>query len=227
MVRLRDANPFQEPSSLTAPLSHALEEHNVSLPPDQVRLVARYCELLWDWNSKLNLTRHTDFDTFVARDVVDSVQLAKHIAADETVLDVGSGGGVPGMMLAILRPDLKITLSESMQKKAVALTDMAAQLELPCQVVAQRAERVLEKKPFDVVTARAVGSMAKVLRWFRPHWDSIGRLLLIKGPRWVDERKEARHKGLLNAMELRKLHGYTMSGTNSESVILSVFKSKT
>ena len=63
---------------------------------DQVAQIDRYCALLWDWNSKLNLTRHTDFDTFVSRDVVDSLELAKLLSANEEVLDVGSGGGVPG-----------------------------------------------------------------------------------------------------------------------------------
>jgi len=67
--------------------------------------------------------------------------------------------------------------------------------------------------------------MAKVLGWFQPHWSSIGRLLMIKGPRWVQERKEARHLGLLKSLELRRLRTYPMPGTESESVILVLKKS--
>jgi 16S rRNA (guanine527-N7)-methyltransferase len=67
-----------------------------------------------------------------------------------------------------------------------------------------------------------VAKLRKLLEWFRPHWPSIGRLLLIKGPAWVEERGEARHYGLMHALSLRKLAAYPLPGTDSESVILQI-----
>jgi 16S rRNA (guanine527-N7)-methyltransferase len=64
--------------------------------------------------------------------------------------------------------------------------------------------------------------MTKILRWLAPHWDSFDRLLLIKGPAWVEERQEARHEGLFRNLELRKLADYPLAGTESESVVLSI-----
>src|SRR5690349_13280863 len=99
-------------------LGAALARHRLELPAKQLPLVDKYCHLLWEWNEKINLTRHTDFERFVSRDVTDTVQLATLIHPGEEVLEIGSGGGVPGLLLAILRPDLTVTLTESVGKKA-------------------------------------------------------------------------------------------------------------
>ena len=74
----------------------------------------------------MNLTRHTTLEKFVGRDVVDSYQLGKLLEQGERVLDVGTGGGVPGVVLAILRPDLSVSLCESTQKKARAVEAIVA-----------------------------------------------------------------------------------------------------
>lgn len=206
-----------------ASLPDALVRYGIDLPAAQVEQLEAYCRLLWEWNEKLNLTRHTDFEKFVSRDLVDTLELSKLLAAGETVLDVGSGGGVPGIVLAIVRPDLVVSLAESVGKKAQVLDDLAAQLKLPVKVFHARAEHVLADFPFDSLVARAVGPLWKMLHWFGPHWSSIGRLLAIKGPNWTAERGEARHRGYLKGLELRCAATYPMPGTASESVILQLW----
>ena len=116
-------------------LSAALARHQIELPAAQVALLQRYCELLWDWNAKINLTRHTDYEKFVARDLVDSLAFAQFWQPKEKVLDVGTGGGVPGVVLAIVRDDLKVSLSESVGKKARAVADIVERLGLPTPVL--------------------------------------------------------------------------------------------
>ena len=200
-----------------------LAEHQIALDGSVVARLNRYCDLLWDWNQKLNLTRHTSFEKFVARDLIDSLQLSELIEPGERVLDLGSGGGVPGIVLAILRPDLDVSLCESVMKKADALTAICHDLQLDLPVYPQRVEQVLAEQRFDVVTARAVGTLSKMLKWLEPHWGSIGRLLAFKGPRWVAERGEARHLGYLAKLQLRQAAQYDMPGTNSKSVILKIW----
>src|SRR5215813_6420855 len=105
----------------TDEMSAALERHGIELPAAQIAALEKYAGRLWDWNEKLNLTRHTTFEKFVARDVVDSLELAKLLELNERVLDVGTGGGVPGAVIAILRPDVKVAMCESVAKKAKAV----------------------------------------------------------------------------------------------------------
>ena len=204
-------------------LEAALARHQIELPPDRVALLDRYARLLWDWNEKLNLTRHTDYEKFVSRDVVDTRHLAQLLHAGELVLDVGSGGGVPGLLLAILRPDLQVHLAEATGKKARVLENMIQELGLKTKVFATRAEMQLAERKYDAVMVRAVGPLAELLTWFKPHWSHIGRLLIVKGPKWVSERGEARHRGLMQGLELRKAAEYPLPGTPSQSVVLKIW----
>jgi 16S rRNA (guanine527-N7)-methyltransferase len=212
--------PPPAPSNDT--MAQALARHHIELPDDQQQLLDRYAKLLWDWNEKINLTRHTTFEKFVSRDLVDTLWLAKFIDAGDRVLDVGTGGGVPGIVLAIIRPDLEVTLSDSVQKKARVAADIVQQLEIPIQVHAGAAQDLLKTKHFDTLVARAVAPLPKLLGWFDLHWDAFSQLLVIKGPAWVEERAEARHRGLFKSLELRKLGEYPLPDTDSRSVVLGI-----
>lgn len=200
--------------------------HQVSVTDEQAGRLAHYCQVLWDWNSRLNLTRHTDWDLFVTRDLIDTIELSRHVPQGANVLDVGSGGGVPGIVLAILRPDVKIALCESTGKKATALQAMIKALRLPILVHADRAETILKKRRFDVITVRAVGSISKLLTWFSPVMKSVGQLLLIKGPRWTEESEEAESKGLWNRLEMKSMAEWSTPGRDGMSVLLKIVKVK-
>jgi 16S rRNA (guanine527-N7)-methyltransferase len=211
-------------SSAPGTLADALARHKIELPAQQAALVEKYARALWDWNEKINLTRHTDFEKFVSRDLADTIQLARLLHPEEEVLDVGTGGGVPGLLLAILRPDLTVHLSDSVQKKAKVVEAIARDLKLAnVTVFSTRAEEQLKETRYDAVVSRAVGSLDKILTWFRPHWAYIGRLLLIKGPKWTEEHNEAKRLGLMKKLELRVASEFPLAGTESKSVILKIW----
>lgn len=202
-------------------LTRELNERGIAVEPSQIELLDRYRAALWRWNEQINLTRHTTLEKFVDRDVVDSWELTKLIAKNRRVLDLGAGGGVPGVVMAILRPDLRLTLAESTQKKARVLQSIVSELGLPIEVFAVRAEELLGLRTFDTVVARAVAPMSKILTWLAPRWNAFDELLLIKGKAWVEERAEARQRGLLRPLELRKAAAYPIPGDPpGESVIL-------
>jgi 16S rRNA (guanine527-N7)-methyltransferase len=209
-------------TSDTDNMAAAISRHGIELPEPQIARLQRYCQALWQWNEKLNLTRHTDYEKFVARDLVDSLAFADALQPGERVLDVGTGGGVPGVVLAVVRDDLRVVLCESVGKKARAVADIVGQLGLEVPVVHGRAEDVLADQRFNSLVARAVARLKKVLIWLKPHWTSFDRLLLIKGPSWADERGEARHHGLLQGLALRKLAAYPLPNAQGESVLLQV-----
>lgn len=206
-------------TSLTA----ALEKYEIGLPRDRVELLERYAEALWEINRSLNLTRHTNFEKFATRDIVDCTELAQLLSDGESVLDLGTGGGVPGVILSILRPQLRVELCDSVAKKARATRAIVEGLGLTVPVHHARGEDLLATKAFDAVVVRAVAPLAKLLRWCAPCWPHIGRLLVTKGTRWPEERGEARHRGLLKNLELRRAAVYPTPGTGAENVILKIW----
>ena len=203
-------------------LAAALARHSLELPADQLAHLDRYRELLWEENEHLNLTRHTTFEKFVARDVVDSLALVRLLDIGEVVLDLGTGGGVPGVILAIVRPDLQVVACDSVAKRAHATDRIVSNLEIDISIVHASAQSLLASRRFDTIVARAVAPLRKMLTWLEPHWDAFGQLLLIKGKNWVEERGEARHLGLLQDLQLRRLNVYETPGTGAENVVLGI-----
>lgn len=210
----------------TQQLMSVIHSHGLNVPEHQAIQLARYCRLLWEWNDRLNLTRHTDWELFVTRDLLDTQKLAEHLPQGAKVLDVGSGGGVPGIPLAILRPDLSVSLCESIGKKANALQAIVKELKLSVPVYADRAETILKKHRFQFVTARAVASISKMIVWFGPVWGAVGQLLLIKGRRWTEEYNDAEAEGLWKRRTLENIASWATPGRDGESVLLRISKAK-
>jgi 16S rRNA (guanine527-N7)-methyltransferase len=200
----------------------AIARHGIEVDDDQIELLDRYARALWAWNEQLNLTRHTDYEKFISRDVVDSQWLERFLDSAERVLDVGTGGGVPGIVLAILRPDLDVSLCESVAKKARAVEDIVKQLGIPVRVHHARAEELLSGNEYDTLVVRAVAPLDKLLAWFKPHWGAFQRLLVLKGPAWIAERAAAEEKKLLRGLRINTLATYPLPGTTSESVVLEI-----
>lgn len=221
--------PPESPPELPSPsypgdtLPAALARHGLALPPEQVELLDRYCRLLWEWNEKINLTRHTDYEKFVSRDLVDSLQLARFLNPGEEVLDVGTGGGVPGVVLAIVRPDLRVSLCDSVAKKIKVVDEIAKALGLEIPTYPFRVDEVLEDTRYDVLVVRAVGPLWKLLTWFKHHWPSMRRLLVIKGPQWQEDVNEVKRRGMVRDLELKAAAHYDMPGTGSQSVIIKIW----
>jgi 16S rRNA (guanine527-N7)-methyltransferase len=196
--------------------SAALEAHSIELEPSAAETLQRYAKLLWQWNEQLNLTRHTTWERFVGRDLRDCLQLSPLLRPGEEVLDLGSGNGIPGIPLAILRPDVEVSLAESVAKRANALAEIVAELDLPVPVYAARGEDLFEDFRFSTVVCRAVGSISKLCRWMAPHWINVDRMLLIKGPKWMEERGEARHQGLMQDLQLRRVAAYPLGDDDDQ-----------
>lgn len=215
--------PEPEIDNATDSLAAALARQQLEVAPETAAVLERFAGLLWDWNAKLNLTRHTTWEKFVSRDVVDAHRLNALIQPGETVLDVGTGGGVPGVVMAILRPDLQMTVCDPVGKKARAVEDIVQQLQLPITVAAQRGEKLIQQERFDVLVVRAVAPLWELLSWFNQVQAGVGRMLILKGPKWLAERNEARHRGYLKPWELRKAGSFPIPGTEAESVILKLW----
>jgi 16S rRNA (guanine527-N7)-methyltransferase len=142
-----------------------------------------------------NLVSKRARDELRSRHVPECVALAAMLPrGEQRVLDVGSGGGFPGIVLAIVRPELEIHLLDSTEKKAGFLEGVGRELRLPIVVHRGRAE-ALAKPPlvdtFDVVTARAVAPLDRLIGWTIPFLRVGGLLYAVKGERWQDELASA------------------------------------
>jgi 16S rRNA (guanine527-N7)-methyltransferase len=194
-LSLPPATPLAVPGDFDA----ALAGIGVTLPQTAIARVADYLGLLRAMNEHVNLTAITEPDAMWTRHALDAltiVPLLEKLPAGGALADVGSGGGVPGIILAIARPDLRVTLIEATEKKAAFLVAVAAALQLEnVAVEAARAEdltRGAHARAFDVVTARAVAKVRALLPWTFPFVKPRGRLIFVKGERAPIELADAR-----------------------------------
>jgi 16S rRNA (guanine527-N7)-methyltransferase len=123
-----------------------------------------YLHLLLRWNSRLNLTAVREPSGIIHRHLVECIQCAQSLPPAATLLDFGSGAGLPGIPIAIVRPDIRVTLGESQGKKAAFLQEAVRVLSLPSEIYDGRIENMPPSRVFDVVTLRAVDKMAEACR---------------------------------------------------------------
>jgi 16S rRNA (guanine527-N7)-methyltransferase len=165
---------------------------NLTLSEPQHAQLSRYLDVLLAANLRMNLTRISDRAAAEVQHVGDSLTLLPHLPPGAIrVVDVGSGGGVPGIPLAIVRPDARFMLVESTKKKAAFLKDAVAQLGLSNVSVSEwRAEdvgRSNSRETFDVAVARAVATLDWLAEWCLPLVKKGGKLLAMKGARVAEE----------------------------------------
>ncbi|MHC4446963.1 MAG: 16S rRNA (guanine(527)-N(7))-methyltransferase RsmG [Planctomycetota bacterium] len=184
------------------------EAYGIAFDPGDLDRLGLYLALLLDANTRFNLTAVTDPDEAWMKHVFDSLTLLGPLtaAAAKWVIDVGSGGGLPGIPLAIALPHVKVTLLEATGKKARFLEEAAGTLGLDnVTVINERAEvagqdRERHREHYDVAVARAVGSLAVLLELAMPLVKVGGWVMVIKGKKAKLELERA-------AQAIRLLHG--------------------
>jgi 16S rRNA (guanine527-N7)-methyltransferase len=218
--------PLPSPPPLEAPADFRarVEALGVTLEDAQLHTLGDYLARLLAMNEQLNLTAIREPGEAWTRHALDALSLVPHLAdlpAGASVLDVGSGGGVPGIPLAIARPDLRVTLLDATAKKVAFLEAVTGALGLAnVTTVAGRAEALLLDRAatFDAVTARAVAKLAALLPWTAPFARAGGRVLLIKGERAEQELTEAARV----LKKLRCVHERTTVTSTGRVVVLRV-----
>jgi 16S rRNA (guanine527-N7)-methyltransferase len=178
-------------------LWHSLaQKAGLTLNPGQIAQLDSYLDLLLAANQRMNLTRITDRGDAEVLHIGDALTLLPHLPPQShRVADVGAGGGVPGIVLAIVRPDIHVTLIEATRKKADFLREAATGLKLAnIAVEPVRAEliaRSSQRESFDVAVARAVALLPILVEWLLPLVRIGGYALAMKGPKAIEELKQA------------------------------------
>ena len=172
--------------AISEQIHRGLLELGIDTPKDSVRKLASYLGLLAKWNRVYNLTAVRDENAMVSQHLLDSLAVLPYFDADLTgihsLVDVGSGGGLPGIPLAIARPQLKVELIEANQKKASFLQQAKIELKLDnVSIHCGRVEAFKAESPFDVVISRAFSSLADFVRVAAHLLAPQGRLWAMKG----------------------------------------------
>jgi 16S rRNA (guanine527-N7)-methyltransferase len=171
----------------TAPPPSASDVFGQRLPSAE-----RYVDLLATRGSELGLMGPREIPRIWDRHILNCAVIHPAIAAGCALADVGSGAGLPGVVLAIARPDLTVTLVEAMKRRTDFLTEVVAQLGLPnVSVRRARAEELADELAVEVVTARAVAPLERLARWTFPLLSTGGQLLALKGQTATDELTRA------------------------------------
>ena len=170
----------------TALLIDGARTFDIELKPDQIRLFADHARELMRWNKTFNITAITDPRDIALKHYLDSLPAARHIPPDATLLDIGSGGGFPGIPLKILMPALTVTLIDASRKKVNFLKHVIRTLKLEhTEAIHGRVEHLANdpccRQRFDAIISRALSALPAYIRLAQPLLAAGGMIIALKG----------------------------------------------
>jgi 16S rRNA (guanine527-N7)-methyltransferase len=169
-------------NALAQVLADGVREMQLDLNDDQQGKLMDYLALMAKWNAVYNLTSLRDPMQMVTHHLLDSLAAVPAFAQARNVLDVGAGGGLPGIVLAIARPDMNVSLVDTVHKKTAFLTQVKAELSLSnVTVYTARVEQLEVPAKFDVITSRAFADLSDFVNWSGHLLEEGGQFIALKG----------------------------------------------
>ncbi|MBK9794091.1 MAG: 16S rRNA (guanine(527)-N(7))-methyltransferase RsmG [Sphingobacteriales bacterium] len=179
-----------------------IQKYFPDISVEQLKQLEQLLPLYTEWNEKINVISRKDVDNFYERHVLHSLSIAKVISFQkgETVLDIGTGGGFPGIPLAIFFPETKFILTDSIAKKITVVKEIAGALQLKnITAVVERAENI--KEDVDYVVTRAVAKMSDLIFWSKNKHPK--KIIALKGGDLKEELQHIRKN--IRIVELKEL----------------------
>ncbi|MGH8856005.1 MAG: 16S rRNA (guanine(527)-N(7))-methyltransferase RsmG [Telluria sp.] len=181
---------FFDRAALAQVLGEGVREMNLDLTPAQQDQLLDYLALMNKWNSVYNLTSLRDPMQMVTHHLLDSLAAVPAFAGAHNVLDVGAGGGLPGIVLAIARPDMKVSMIDTVHKKTAFLKQVKAELELANVTVhTMKVQDLQVSDKFDVITSRAFADLSDFLEWSGHLLAEGGKFIALKGTAPPEEQE--------------------------------------
>ena len=208
-------------------------EAGIPLTAEQIGQFSVYHEMLLDWNTRMNLTALTAPEDVAVKHIIDSLTAYDAALFDgaRTLIDVGTGAGLPGIPLAVYAPHLTVTLLDSLNKRVRFLTEVTAAMGLQnvrcIHARAEEAARTAEHRAaYDIAVSRAVARLPVLLEYTLPFVRVGGTLLALKGRAYAEEQKEARRAAEVlggGRITARPVH---LPGLDDVRAILTVTKER-
>ena len=214
-------------------LAARADEAGIPLTAEQIGQFSVYHEMLLDWNTRMNLTALTAPEDVAVKHIIDSLTAYDAALFDgaRTLIDVGTGAGLPGIPLAVYAPHLTVTLLDSLNKRVRFLTEVTAAMGLQnvrcIHARAEEAARTAEHRAaYDIAVSRAVARLPVLLEYTLPFVRVGGTLLALKGRAYAEEQQEARRAAEVlggGRITARPVH---LPGLDDVRAILTVTKER-
>ena len=209
----------------TSLLKEKVLSFGVSLDETALERFDRYAGMLVETNKVMNLTAITEPDEIVIKHFVDSLSLLKYadIPKNASVIDVGTGAGFPGVALLIARPDLKLTLLDSLKKRLVFLENVLKELDLTAKTVHLRAEQGGQDKEYrekyDFAVARAVAALPVLSEYCLPFVKQNGEFIAMKGGLTAEELGQSENAIKILGGEIVSKDSFELFGRGERTIV--------
>lgn len=204
-------------------IKEIFKKNNIVLSEEQEEKFFKYYDFLASENQKYNLTAITSREDVFYKHFLDSVLPESEIAKNANIIDIGSGAGFPAVPLKIVRPDLKFTLVDSLNKRVNFLTQLFSLLDLSdIKAVHARAEDFIKenRESYDFAVARAVAPLNTLLEYMVPYLKIGGRCLIYKSQKMEEEIKEAKKAMEILSVRIVKVLEYELSDATRKILIV-------
>jgi 16S rRNA (guanine527-N7)-methyltransferase len=205
-----------------------LEKNGIELSGQQLDQFRLYGDLLLEWNQKMNLTRIVEPQEIILKHFVDSLSISQYLEGLK-IADIGTGAGFPGVPLKIIRPDLKLYLVDSLNKRLDFLREVVLRLGLnEVEIIHARAEEMGRNRRyragFDIVTSRAVARLPVLLEYAVPLLKVKGIFIAMKGSQAEDELAEAKGALVKLGAEVVKVAKFSLGAEAEHRSIIIIQK---
>ncbi len=198
---------------------------------EQLEQFFEYMNLLIEWNEKMNLTAITEPEEVILKHFIDSITILKDIEDSSKVVDVGTGAGFPGIPLKIMKPSIKITLVDSLNKRLIFLQEVVNKLQLEnVEIIHARAEEFGQNKKyresFDVATSRAVANLSTLSEYLVPLVKVGGKVISMKASEAGQEINDAKKAIEVLGGRIEKIDEFNLPQSDIGRTVITIKKEK-
>lgn len=209
-------------------LSKQLE---ITLSEDEINKFYEYMKELLIWNEKMNLTAITNSNEIILKHFIDSLTITKYLNNCQTILDMGTGAGFPGLPLAIINKNLKFTLADSLNKRIMFLENVKEKLKLDnIELIHGRAEELGKnsenRESYDVAVSRAVARLNVLLEYLLPFIKIGGKCICMKAGNCKEEIKEAEKAMEILGGKIEKIEEFILPNSDINRTVIIIKKEK-
>lgn len=216
---------------MTDVLKKNCDEYEIEITETRLGQFEAYSRLLVEWNKKMNLTSITDEEGIAVKHFLDSVLMIKYADISGKVIDIGTGAGFPGVPLKIMRPDIELTLLDSLNKRLIFLDEVCRELGIKAELIHSRAEdgarQEAMREKYDIAVSRAVAGLPALCEYCLPYVRVGGSFISMKGPDAPAEIEAAQNAMKLLGGRLDRCEEFTLPDSSRRALVIIKKHNKT